>query len=377
MSIFARSSQLSLTRAPDFNRTRLLDMTRRALPASLFASGLCGVAVVSLVSRVGPGILAPLAVGASAEVAIGFLFPRLRHPERWILAGDASTVVAIAWGVALTGGLTSPLVPLFALPVVAVAGRHTSPVVAWFTAACLAAPLVASLVAINRNIDYGAARIPAAFAAIGGVAAMTIALISAERHYRSQSRLDPLTGLMNRLALEHRFEELTTQATLSGGVVCLIEGDIDLFKSINDTYGHETGDLVLKDVAYSLRTSLRTFSLLYRIGGEEFIAILPGLSLSEGAAVAERLRVAVEECRPRGLPVTMSFGVAAAEGADVEYGSLFAAADASLYRAKRTGRNRVLGLELRAVGVNGIGARCGPEHREGVGSVVAGSTGRG
>src|SRR5579859_931750 len=119
MSILSTSRQLSLTRAPDFNRTRLLDMTRRVLPASLFASGLCGVAVVSLVSRVGPGILAPLAVGASAEVAIGFLFPRLRHPERWILAGDASTVVAIAWGVALTGGLTSPFVPLFALPVVA------------------------------------------------------------------------------------------------------------------------------------------------------------------------------------------------------------------------------------------------------------------
>jgi hypothetical protein len=168
MSIFATSGQLSLTRASDFNRTRLLDMTRRVLPASLLASCLCGVAVLSLVSRVGPGILVPLALGASAEVAIGFVFPRLEHPERWILAGDVVAMVAIAWGVALTGGLTSPLVPLFALPVVAVAGRHTIPVVAGFTVACLAAPLVASLVAINRNIDYGATRIPAAFAIPAG-----------------------------------------------------------------------------------------------------------------------------------------------------------------------------------------------------------------
>jgi diguanylate cyclase (GGDEF)-like protein len=342
MSFLPGTGQLSLTRPSDFNRTRLLDMTRRVLPASLFASVLCGVAVLSLVSRVGPRILVPLALGASAEVAIGFVFPRFEHPERWILAGDASAVISIAWGVALTGGLTSPLVPLFALPVVAVAGRHTIPVVAGFTVASLAAPLAASLVAINRNIDYGNTRIPAAFAAVAGVAAMTIALISAERQYRSQSRLDPLTGLMNRLALDHRFEELGTQAAVSGGVVCLIEGDIDLFKAINDTYGHETGDLVLKEVAYALRTSLRTFSLLYRIGGEEFVAILPGLNLSEGAGVAERLRGAVEECRPRGIPVTMSFGVAAAEGADVEYGRLFEAADANLYRAKRTGRNRVL-----------------------------------
>jgi diguanylate cyclase (GGDEF)-like protein len=342
MSSITAVRQRSVTRASDYNRTRLLDMTRRVLPASLFASALCAVAVLSLVSRVGTGILVPLALGASAELAIGFVFPRLRHPELWVLAGDAFAVFAIAWGVALTGGLNSPLLPLFALPVVAVAGRHTIPVVASFTAACLAAPLAASLVAINRNIDYGSTRIPAAFAAIAGVAAMTIAFMRAERQYRSQSRLDPLTGLMNRLALDQRFEEIATQAVLNGGVVCLIVGDIDRFKSINDTHGHEAGDIVLRDVAYALRTSLRTFSLLYRIGGEEFIAILPGLALSEGVAVAERLRAAVEECRPGGIPVTMSFGVAAAEGADVEYGRLFHAADASLYGAKRTGRNRVL-----------------------------------
>ena len=317
-------------------------MTRRILPATLFASALCGVAVVALLSRVGPGLLVPLAIGAGGQVANGFLFQRRARAELWILAGDCLSVVTIAWGVALSGGLQSPLLPLFVLPLVAVAGRHTLSVVAGFTALCLIAPLLAALVAVNQGIDYGGTRIPADFAAIAGVAAITIALMRAEWHYRHQSLLDPLTGLLNRLALDRRSEELRSQAALSGGVLCLIAADIDDFKAVNDAHGHDVGDVVLRDVAYALRTSLRTFSLLYRVGGEEFVAILPGLESHDGAILAERLRVAVEERRPRGIPVTMSFGVAAARGSEVDYERLFASADFCLYEAKRAGRNRVV-----------------------------------
>ena len=260
-------------RSSDFDRARLLDMTRRIVPATLFASALCGAAVIALLPRVGPALLAPLALGAGGQVAIGFIFPRLKSPERWILAGDCLSVLTIAWGVALSGGLQSPLLPLFVLPLVAVAGRHTLPVVTGFTALCLGAPLLAAVVAVNRGVNYaGAPRVVADFAAITGVAAITIALMRAEWQYRHQSLLDPLTGLLNRLALDRRFEELRTQAALSDGVICLIAADIDHFKAVNDAHGHDVGDIVLRDVAYSLRTSLRTFSLLYRVGGEEFNA---------------------------------------------------------------------------------------------------------
>ncbi len=317
-------------------------MTRRIVPATLFASLLCGVAVIALLPRVGSSLLVPLALGAGGQLAIAFVFPRMARPERWILGGDCVSVITISWGVALTGGFQSPLVPLLVLPLVAVAGRHTVPVFVGFTAFCLAAPAVAALLAINRGVHFGSARAPADFAVIAGVAAMTIALMRAEWHYRHQSLLDPLTGLLNRLALDRRFEELRAQAAHSDGVICLIAADIDDFKAINDTYGHEAGDIVLRDVADALRTSLRTFSLLYRVGGEEFVAILPGLGAPEGRRVAERLRAAIEGCRPRGIDVTMSFGVAASIGAGIDYERLFATADAGLYKAKSAGRNRVV-----------------------------------
>jgi diguanylate cyclase (GGDEF)-like protein len=317
-------------------------MTRRIVPATLFASLLCGVAVVALLPAAGPSLLVPLALGAGGQLAIAFVFPRLARPERWILGGDCLSVITISWGVALTGGFRSPLVPLLVLPLVAVAGRHTVPVFVCFTALCLSAPVVAALLAVNRAAHFGSARAPADFAVIAGVAAMTIALMRAEWHYRHQSLLDPLTGLLNRLALDRRFEELRAQAAHSDGVLCLIVADIDDFKAINDTHGHEAGDIVLREVASALRTSLRTFSLLYRVGGEEFVAILPGLGAPEGRRVAERLRVAVEGRRPRGIEVTMSFGVAASIGSGVDYDGLFAAADTGLYKAKSAGRNRVV-----------------------------------
>jgi diguanylate cyclase (GGDEF)-like protein len=118
--------------------------------------------------------------------------------------------------------------------------------------------------------------------------------------------------------------------------------DLDRFKAVNDRYGHERGDAVLKDAAYLLRKQLRSFELVYRLGGEEFLLVLPGLTLAEGCEVAKRARVAFEEARPGDLPVTASMGVAAARGGEVGYDALFRAADAALYEAKRAGRNRVV-----------------------------------
>jgi len=339
---FEHGSSSGWLRSSEMNRGRLLDMTRRVLPATLFASVLCGAAVFALLARVGAILLVPLAVGGSGQLAIGFVFPRFARAERWILAGDCLSVITISWGIALTGGFRSPLVPLLVLPLIAVAGRHTLVVFFGFTALCLAAPLVADLLAVNRSVPFGSARAMADYATIAGVAAITIALMRAEFHYRNQSLLDPLTGLLNRLALDRRLEELQAQAAQSDGVLCLIAADIDEFKTVNDTHGHEVGDEVLREVAHALRTSLRTFSLLYRIGGEEFVALLPGIDSHEGRHVAERLRAAVQAHRPCGIEVTMSFGVASSIGVDANHDRLFAAADACLYQAKRGGRNRVV-----------------------------------
>jgi diguanylate cyclase (GGDEF)-like protein len=164
----------------------------------------------------------------------------------------------------------------------------------------------------------------------------------AEVRHRGESVLDPLTGLLNRTTLEGRFEELRQQARISGAPIAIVLLDLDRFKRVNDTYGHERGDTVLRDVAYELRKSLRSFELAYRLGGEELMVILPGLEEGEAAALADHVRRRIAEARPGGLDVTISCGVAAACGDALRYEELFAQADARLYAAKAAGRDRVL-----------------------------------
>jgi diguanylate cyclase (GGDEF)-like protein len=94
-------------------------------------------------------------------------------------------------------------------------------------------------------------------------------------------------------------------------------------------------------VAYEIRKSLRSFELVYRIGGEEFLVLLPGVPLSEAVEIAERVRHTVDESRPGDLDVTISAGVAAAAGEEIRYGELFRAADHALLAAKSAGRDRV------------------------------------
>ena len=98
---------------------------------------------------------------------------------------------------------------------------------------------------------------------------------------------------------------------------------------------------MLKDVAYVLRKELRTFELLYRIGGEELLLVLPGADLASACQVAESARAAIAASQPGGLPVTASFGVCSSTGPGVDFDTMFQSADVALYEAKRSGRNRV------------------------------------
>lgn len=135
--------------------------------------------------------------------------------------------------------------------------------------------------------------------------------------------------------------EIEQQARLTGGAVSLVVLDLDRFKRVNDTHGHGRGDVVLRDVAYEFRKSLRSFELVYRLGGEEFLVLLPGVELSEAVEIAERMRRSLAEARPGGLELTVSAGVAAGSGGEIRYEELFRAADRALLEAKRGGRNRV------------------------------------
>jgi diguanylate cyclase (GGDEF)-like protein len=122
-----------------------------------------------------------------------------------------------------------------------------------------------------------------------------------------------------------------------------VVGDLDEFKQINDRLGHAHGDAVLKEVAYRLRKQLRAFDLAYRVGGEEFLVLLPGANLQESATIAESLRQAICGERMIGdLRLTMSFGVGASTGDErFDYEAVFAEADNALYAAKAAGRDCV------------------------------------
>lgn len=157
---------------------------------------------------------------------------------------------------------------------------------------------------------------------------------------RADAILDPLTGLLNRKALTDRFAELAEQAALTGEPVALVMCDVDEFKTVNDAHGHERGDAVLKDLAYVIRRSLRSFELVYRLGGDELLIVLPGATAATARDLAEAVRAAIEAARPGGLDVTVSIGVASAHGG-VAFDALFRDADDALYRAKHDGRNRV------------------------------------
>ena len=180
-------------------------------------------------------------------------------------------------------------------------------------------------------------------ALILSVAVLSTALMASDIQHRSDAVIDQLTGMLNRKALAVRVQELAQQSAVTGEPVGVIVIDLDRFKQVNDTHGHAVGDVVLKEVAYLLRKQLRAFDLAYRLGGEEFLILVPGSDLEHTAELAERLREAVAaDPVAEEISVTMSLGVAASEHDErFVYAAVFAVADAALYRAKRDGRNRV------------------------------------
>lgn len=148
---------------------------------------------------------------------------------------------------------------------------------------------------------------------------------------------------MNRRSLHRRVDELRQQGMALDAhmQLAVILIDIDHFKRINDTVGHAGGDAVLKDVAYELRKVLRRFDAVFRIGGEEFVVLVPDAGPDEAVEVPERLRRAVADRLHAGQVVTISLGIAACPMRSAALEDVFETADRALYRAKDGGRNRV------------------------------------
>jgi diguanylate cyclase (GGDEF)-like protein len=164
-------------------------------------------------------------------------------------------------------------------------------------------------------------------------------LLVAQEALEYHASHDGLTGVLNRAALMVRLRAEMSRAWREEGSVGVMLVDLDHFKHVNDTYGHAAGDDVLRAVMESVKQAVRPYDIVGRYGGEEFLVVVPGAGEHDAMAVAERVRRNVEKLRTT-PPVTVSIGVTAANGTEEEKQVLLAT-DTALYRAKRSGRNRV------------------------------------
>jgi two-component system cell cycle response regulator len=178
-----------------------------------------------------------------------------------------------------------------------------------------------------------------------------IQLRQALDHLEEQHRIlhdmamqDRLTAVYNRHYLNERMPVLISASIAGNNPLSLIVVDVDHFKRINDNFGHVTGDAVLASIAATLRDRAGDGSMVARLGGEEFIVVLPGSDIYLAGSKAEQLREAIEDLEPSGLPVTASFGVAQLRMGDL-YETVFSRADSAMYEAKQDGRNRVVSAE--------------------------------
>jgi diguanylate cyclase (GGDEF)-like protein len=177
---------------------------------------------------------------------------------------------------------------------------------------------------------------------------LAVRLEQARRKLEHTAVTDELTGLRNRRYIMGQLEKEYQRAVRTGAPLSLILFDIDHFKKVNDTYGHAFGDRVLQAAAREMEASLRSYDLLGRIGGEEFLIASPGSTLDDAARLAERIRRRIDETPLTDgqdtVRVTVSAGVTSLGEQDAKAEMLLARADEAMYLAKQEGRDRVVSL---------------------------------
>jgi diguanylate cyclase (GGDEF)-like protein len=325
-------------------RERLLDMEERLRRYRLACFGILALALAAGGGDEVGYWWIPLLAGGLAGFAVADRFMRSSsRPAAWVAGAWAALPVLLLGSVLVTGGATSPALVWFALPAVTLGFRFEPRGMVVGTVYVVALFLVAAIVPDPQTAWEQRQLLIVVMALIVSTVILSGALVESDRAHRHRSTLDPLTGLFNRNALEQRLAELNGQpcdpgqGTSHAFLLC----DLDHFKQVNDRFGHAAGDAVLQDVAYTMRATLRAGDSIYRVGGEEILVILPGAGHDDACEIAERLRVGVRERRPVGVPVSLSIGVAVAEPETVDTDDLLARADASLYAAKASGRDRI------------------------------------
>ena len=338
----ARATERVTWLCPDAGaRERLLDMDERLKRPRAAAFAVLGLAVLSTIPHDG---LWPL--GLLVAAILGFALTesvraRVATPEYAVVASWAFAQLVIAAAIVLSGGAESHAMSWLLVPIVTLPARFGHRGLA--AGVAYTAGLMVLILAAVEPVDDSPAVYATIYplAALVAIALMLTALMRSDLDHRTDAVIDGLTGMLNRRSLGHRVEELEAQSAVTGEPISVIAADVDRFKTVNDRFGHATGDAVLVEVAYRLRKELRAFDLAYRLGGEEFLVLLPGAVPEDALALAERLREAIAAEPAAGVEVTRSFGVAGTREGAFDSSAMLAEADAALYKAKARGRDRV------------------------------------
>jgi diguanylate cyclase (GGDEF)-like protein len=264
--------------------------------------------------------------------------------QNYAMACTLLSTVAVVLVARLDGGAHSSLSLLFFLPVCYCAVTYD----AGHAALCCGASLVAAVVVAEPGLSRGEAVtlfgvLTAAAVLAVAAAANRIRLDTTEHALAARAvelaAIDSLTGCAVRGVFREAVEDAVARAAQTGRPLSLLMIDVDSFKSVNDTYGHRTGDTVLAAVGSVLRHSLRATDLVGRVGGDEFAVLLPDTAAKEAAALANRIRAVI----PSGvdIAVTLSIGVSTFDRAMPHADQLFDDADRALYAVKRHGRDGV------------------------------------
>lgn len=327
----------------DARRERLLDMEIRLRPYRFGCFAILALALTAVGGEIGWWWIAPLLAGLGGFAVADRFMRASQHPAVWVAAAWGMLPLLLADAVVVTGGAESPVLMWMALPAITLGARFDPRGIALGTAYIVALLLVATVGLDPATAAAHRQEVVAAIALVFGAVILSGALVESDRAHRRRSTLDPLTGLFNRSALEQKLEELDGRPVEDGkGSHALLLCDLDNFKRVNDQRGHAVGDAVLQEVAYTMRSVLRAGDSIYRVGGEEILVVLPGATRDDAAEVGERLRRAVSDRRPAGVPVTISVGVAVARPGPLDTDELVGQADAALYSAKACGRDMVV-----------------------------------
>lgn len=335
-------------------RAWLLDMHRRTVPVERISIAIVGIPLLLMVPWFPPAAIVPMVLACAIFFAGSFAVRRMRRIEPLVAAWFASTglimvaVVEAALARPLDGAAISVGSALLVWPMLGACGGLPTRVVAACAAWCCALVIGCTLALFAPEVrDYPPILVLPLIIIVAS-AVISSAVRRASMEHRSAAVVDQLTGMLNRAALTARANELAHQSRLTGERVGVIVVDLDHFKRINDQHGHAVGDRVLQEVAYRMRTQLRAFDLAYRLGGEEFIVLLPGADEADARRIADELWSAIR-CTPvSGLPVTASLGVAVSPPGEVfRFETTFHVADEALYAAKTAGRDRVTEATVR------------------------------